>query len=292
VIGTRLEALRMQHVLGLDHVIILVRDLDDADGRMARLGFRPTPRGYHSAHMGTANATVMLRNGTYFETLTVTHETPANEATRAVLAEREGPFGLAFKTDDAGGAAAEFEAAGIAVGGALDFVRPVTLPGGTRDARFTVARTRTDATPGAMLFVCQHHTPDVVWREGYLNHPNDALGLAEVIGVADDLAGIEQAYRTIFGDRVRRTDDRVGIAAGDASITFLAPDAFDRRFGVLGEAVSSPRPRLAGSRIQVRTFDAIEHVLLQNGVPWARGYEQSMLVASDAGCGTLFEFAL
>ena len=261
----------MQHVLGLDHVIILVRDLDDADARMAGLGFRPTPRGYHSAHMGTANATVMLRNGTYFETLTVTHDTEANEATRAVLAEREGPFGLAFKTDDAYGAAAEFEAAGIAVGGALDFVRPVELPGGTQDARFTVARTRTDATPGAMLFVCQHHTPDVVWRSDYLNQPNDALGLAEVIGVADD---------------------RVGIAAGDASITFLAPDAFEWRFGALGQAVSSPRPRLAGLRIQVRTFDAIEHILLQNRVPWARGYEQSMLVGPDAGCGTLFEFAL
>jgi catechol 2,3-dioxygenase-like lactoylglutathione lyase family enzyme len=282
----------MQHVLGLDHVIILVRDLDDADARMAKLGFRPTPRGYHSAHMGTANATVMLRNGTYFETLTVTHDTPANEATRAVLAEREGPFGLAFKTDDAQGAAAEFAAAGIAEGAALDFVRPVELTGGARDARFTVARTRADATPGVMLFVCQHHTPDLVWREDYLHQPNDALGLAEVIGVADDLGPIEEAYRTIFGDRVRRSDDRVAISAGNALITFLSPDAFARRFGALGEAVSSPRPRLAGLRVQVRTFDAIEHVLLQSGVPWSRGYDQSMLVAPDAGCGTLFEFAL
>ena len=68
----------MRHVLGLDHVVILVRDLDDADARMARLGFRPTPRGHHSAHMGTANATVMLPDRTYFETLTVLQETPAN----------------------------------------------------------------------------------------------------------------------------------------------------------------------------------------------------------------------
>jgi hypothetical protein len=42
----------------------------------------------------------------------------------------------------------------------------------------------------------------------------------------------------------------------------------------------------------VRTFDAIEQVLLQNGVQWARGYEQSLLAAPDAGCGTLFGFAL
>jgi hypothetical protein len=179
-----------------------------------------------------------------------------------------------------------------AVGGALDFARPVELPGGTQHARFTVARTRTDATPGAMLFVCQHHTPDVVWREDYLNQPNDALGLAEVIGIADDLGRIEQVYHVIFGDRVRRADDRATISAGDAPITFLSPVRFAERFGAPGEAVANPRPRLAALRVQLRTFDALEHVLLQNGVPCARGREQSMLVGPVMGCGSLFEFAL
>jgi catechol 2,3-dioxygenase-like lactoylglutathione lyase family enzyme len=158
----------MQHVLGLDHVIILVRDLDDADARLTSLGFRPTPRGLHSPHMGTANATVVLENGTYLEVLGVLEATPANADSRAVLAEREGPFGLALKTDDAHGAAEAFEAAQIAAGGALAFVRPVAFPNGTQDACFTVARIRADATPGASLFVCQHHTPEIVWREDYL----------------------------------------------------------------------------------------------------------------------------
>ena len=53
-----------------------------------------------------------------------------------------------------------------------------------------------------MLFMCQHHTPDVVWREDYLHQPNDALGIAEVIGIADDLGRIEDAYRVMLGDRV------------------------------------------------------------------------------------------
>jgi catechol 2,3-dioxygenase-like lactoylglutathione lyase family enzyme len=281
----------MQHVLGLDHVVILVRDLDDADACMARLGFRPTPRGVHSAHMGTANATVMLPDGTYFETLTVLQETPANADTRAVLAEREGPFGLALKTDDAHAAADAFEAAQIAAGGALAFVRPVELPDGTRDACFTVARTRTDATPGTSLFVCQHHTPDIVWREDYLEQPNGATGIAEVIGIADDLAAIEDAYGVIFGERVRRMTDRVTIAAGDAKITFLSPSAFVERFGALGEPVSSPRPRLAALRVQVRAFDGLQRVLQQHGVQWTEGNGPSLLVGPDAGCGTLFEFA-
>jgi catechol 2,3-dioxygenase-like lactoylglutathione lyase family enzyme len=282
----------MQHVLGLDHVIILVRDLDDADACMARLGFRPTPRGYHSAHMGTANATVMLEDGTYFETLTVLQETPANADLRAVLALREGPAGLAFKTDDAHGAADEFEAAAIATGGALAFVRPVELPSGTQDACFTVARPRIDATPGAWLLVCQHHTPDIVWREDYLEQPNGATGLAEVIGIADDLAAIEDAYGVIFGERCHRAADRVRIAAGDAAITFLSPSAFVERFGALGEPVSSPRPRLAALRVQVRAFDPLQRVLQQYGVPWTDGYRQSLLVGPDAGCGTLLEFTI
>ena len=282
----------MQHVLGLDHVIILVRDLDDADARMARLGFRPTPRGLHSAHMGTANATVMLQNGTYFETLTVLHATPANADTRAVLAAREGPFGLALKTDDAHGAADAFEAAQIAAGGALAFVRPVALPNGTQDACFTVARTRVEATPGASLFVCHHHTPEIVWREDYLAQPNGATGIAEVIGIAADLAAIEDAYGVIFGERVRSMAGGVTIAAGDAVIMFLSPGAFVQRFGAVGEPVSSPRPRLAGLRVQVRDLDHAKALLQRSGVPWTEGAEGSALVAPDQGCGTLFEFAL
>ena len=281
----------MHHVLGLDHVIILVRDLDDADARLTRLGFRPTPRGLHSPHMGTANATVMLQNGTYLETLCVLQATPANEDTRSALAEREGPFGLALKTDDAHGAAEAFEAAQMAAGGALAFVRPVALPNGTQDACFTVARIRADATPGASLFVCQHHTPGIVWREDYLEQPNGAIGLAEVVGIADDLTAIEDAYGAIFGERCRRTADRVTIAAGEARITFLSPGAFVERFGAAGEPVSSPRPRLAGLRVQLRDVDRAKALLRRNGLPWTEGADGSALVGPDAECGTLFELA-
>jgi hypothetical protein len=281
----------MQHVLGLDHVFILVRDLDDAEARMARLGFRPTPRGVHSVHMGTANATVMLSNGTYFEALTVLQATPANADTRAVLAEREGPFGLALKTDSAQGAAAGFQAAGIAAGGALEFSRPVELPGGTEDARFTIARVRGEASPGASLFVCQQHTPDVVWREDYLDQPNGATGLAELIGVAHDLAAIEDAYRVIFGDRVERTETAVTITAGNAAITFLSPPAFTDRFGRLGKAVGTPTPRLSALCFQVSDLDRAKQVLRHNDVPWTEDAAPSVLVAPDAACGTLIAFS-
>ena len=145
------EPTTLQHVSGIDHCVLLVRDLDAAERAMARLGFRPTPRGYHSAHMGTANATVVFRDGTYFETLGVVAETAYNEATRAELAQREGLYGIALKTDDARGAAAEFAAAGLGPPEAVDFVRPVELPGGPQDAAFTVARTHPNTFPAAWI---------------------------------------------------------------------------------------------------------------------------------------------
>ena len=81
------------------------------------------------------------------------------------------------------------------------------------------------------------------------------------------------------------------IAAGDAEIAFLSPGAFVARFGALGEAVSSPRPRLAALRVRVRAFDGLQRVLRQYGVPWSEGDAPSLLVGPEAGCGTLFEFA-
>ncbi len=258
----------MQHVLGLDHVIILVRDLDDAEARMTRLGFRPTPRGYHSAHMGTANATVMLRNGTYFETLTVVQPTPANADTRAVLALREGPAGLALKTDDAEGAAVEFMAAGIAAGDALDFARPVELPDGTRDARFTVARVRSDASPGTSLFVCQQHTPDVVWREDFLEQPNGATGLAELIGVADDLvgdrAGVRRDLRRPGPAQRRRRHDRSRSRHHQLPHAGRADPAL-RPAGRAGEHADAAPGR---ARFAVGDLGQAKDVLRRNGVSW------------------------
>jgi hypothetical protein len=240
--------------------------------------------------MGTANATVMLRNGTYFETLTVVQPTPANQDTRAVLALREGPAGLALKTDDAHGAAAAFAAAGIAAGEAIDFARPVELPGGNRDARFTVARVRGDASPGTSLFVCQQHTPEVVWREDFLEQPNGATGLAELIGVADDLAAIEQAYGVIFRERVRRNEDALTIEAGLATISFLTPAALTRRFGPLAAPLSAPTPRLAGLRFAVEDLDRVKNLLRRNDVSWTAA-GSAILVAPREACGTLIVFS-
>lgn len=281
----------MQNVLGLDHVVILVRELAAAERRLARLGFRPTPRGVHSAHMGTANTTVVFANGTYLEALGVLQPTTDNQAVRAVLAKREGPYGLAFKTDDAAAAADELAAAGIGRGEALDFARPVALPAGTREAAFRIARADPGQTPGSWLFVCQHKTPEVTWRQDYLEQPNGVRGVAEVVGIAADPAPLAVAYRRIFGDRLRHEAERVTIAAGRARVTFLRPDAFADRFALAGDLAGSEEPRLGALRLETSSLERAQSVLEANGVPHVRAPGGVILVAPEHACGTLLELA-
>lgn len=266
----------MQSILGLDHVITLAQDLGRAETALHRLGFRVTPRGVHSAEMGTANATAVLRDRTYVELMTVLNETPLNRSLAVIQREREGLIGIAMKTDDARAAAAEFAGVGVGAGEAADFSRPVEMPGGVRDAAFTIARLDPAKTPGAWMFVCQHHTPEVVWRVDHLDHPNAASGLAEVVGIATDLDALERAYAPIFGrERAWRTDERLVIDAGSATIAFLAPIAFAARFG---QTPLDPDPHLAALSFHTGSLDRAGDVLRANHVGFARSPSRNRIV--------------
>lgn len=277
----------MQNIGDLDHVIVLVRDLDRAEEQMTRLGFRLTPRGVHSAVMGTANSTFLFPDGTYVELLAVVNETPLNAPFVAELKEREGPFGLAMKTADAKAAAAEFAAAGVASGGPVEFARPVAFPEGAREAAFTIARIEPKASPGAWMFVCQHHTPDVVWRKDHLEQPNGAIGLAEVIGIAADLGPVEAAYRALFGARVQRQEDTLTVAAGAVTLRFLGPLAFAERFG---RVARRPRPHLKALVLRSRDLDHTRRVLEANGLRCALSDEGTLIVPPDLASGAVLEF--
>ena len=71
---------------GIDHLVIAVSDLDRAAQAYRRLGFTLSPRAVHSAHMGTANHTIMLARD-YFEVLGVLAPTKADARWRNALAQ-------------------------------------------------------------------------------------------------------------------------------------------------------------------------------------------------------------
>ncbi len=281
----------MRGVGDLDHAVILVADLDEAERRYAALGFRTTPRGYHSAHMGTANSTVVLPDRrTYFELLSVTVPTPANAAQRTRLAHRPGLHGLAFKTEDARLVAAELAAAGLGEGAAVDFARAVELADGPRDARFTVARSRDGAIPGAWCFLCQHHTPDLVWRADHLEQPNGATALVEVLGSAADLDALEAPWRLLLGERVQRIADRLEVRTGTATLGFHEPEALRRRLGAAVEGLDLEEPGLVALVFAVADPTRARARVEAAGIGAFEAPDGSLVVPAAAACGVVIAF--
>lgn len=168
-------------IAGLDHVVIVVRDLSAAAKRWAALGFTVSDRGTHSAHMGTGNHTIMLGED-YLELLGVLAPTERNAPTRALLEKREGIERAAMTTLDASAGVAALKARGIEATGPIDFSRPVDLPDGTRtEARFQTFLWPIDDRPGGMrVFACQHFTREAVWLPHLTRHANTAVRIKSV----------------------------------------------------------------------------------------------------------------
>lgn len=167
----------------LDHVVVVVEDLDEAATTFENLGFLVTPRSHHP--FGTANRLVVL-DGSYLELVTVTRadELPATGFARFVaddLAEgRVGPSLLALRSRDPRADHARLEEARIPVEPILHFGRDANLPDGTsRRVEFEVVFP-SSAPDGPRLFLCHHLDPEVIWDPRVLAHGNGARSIKSV----------------------------------------------------------------------------------------------------------------
>jgi catechol 2,3-dioxygenase-like lactoylglutathione lyase family enzyme len=233
----------LKHILGADHVVVTVRDLDAAAAQWRKLGFMLSPRGTHSPQMGSGNYTIMFGED-YLELLGVLHETEQNKPTRDFLKNREGIERTAFTTDNAAAGAAELEARGLKPLGPVHFGRPVDLPGGgTGEAKFNVFRWPLAESPGGMrIFACQHLTRNTVWIPELQKHANGASRIVAIeIISADPKAAAEHMSRLI--------DEPVAFAGGvwrvhsggkRADFLFYDAESFAKRYPATVRAGAAP----------------------------------------------------
>ncbi|MGK7869621.1 VOC family protein [Falsiroseomonas sp. E2-1-a20] len=223
----------LKHVIGVDHVVVAVRDLDAAAAAWRALGFTVSPRGTHSAHMGSGNYTIMFGED-YLELLGVLAPTEHNAPMRAFLDVREGLDRAAFTTDDAAAGADELRAKGIAAVGPISFGRPVTLPeGGEAEARFNVFQWPRSARPAGLgIFACQHMTRENVWIPSLQSHANGASRLVRIEVLARDPQAGAAELASLIDRTAEAVEDgawRVESGAGRAEFLFLGRDALSRR---------------------------------------------------------------
>jgi Glyoxalase-like domain len=225
----------LKNIIGVDHAVVVVRDLESAAENWKRLGFTVSPRGTHSAKMGTGNYTIMLGED-YLELLGVLDATELNAPTRAFLDRTGGGIErVAFTTPDAAAGAEEIRSRGYPPIGPTDFERPVTLP----DSRKSAAKFRTfqwpiDQAPGGVrLFACQHKTRDTVWIPELQQHANTAKRIVCVVIVSPEpKADAEHLSRMIDVPARSEPDGTWQVASGPgrADFVFLTRDALGRRY--------------------------------------------------------------
>lgn len=227
-----------KNLLGLDHAVVRVDDLDRAAADFERMGFTLTPRGRHS--LGTENHCLMFG----FDYLELLWVPPGVEAPfyADLPAGGEAMTGLALKSDDAAALRAAWDEAGLEPLPMLEFVRPVELDDGARrDAKFRVVALPAARTPGGRAFACQHFTPELVWRPGRRRHPNTVTGINKVVIATADPAATGLLWGRVFDVPRHPIPGGIAINTGAAPVVALTPEALARQLpGVTLPALTGP----------------------------------------------------
>jgi hypothetical protein len=280
----------LKNVIGIDHAVVVVKDLDNAAENWKRLGFTVSPRGTHSAKMGSGNYTIML-DPDYMELLGILVETDHNAPTRAFLAKRgEGIERIAFTAIDSAAGAEEIRSHGCEPVGPVDFERPVTMPDGSLSAaKFRIFQWPIAEAPGGLrIFACQHKTRETVWIPELMKHANGAKRLKQVLVVSPEAAkDAAHLARMIDRDVRAEPDGAVAVPSGSdrADFIFLSKDQLARRYP---EVPLADLPERGGAGLVLATSDlaAAEKAV---GVAGVRSGD-AVCVAPGAANGTLLAF--
>jgi hypothetical protein len=280
----------LKNIIGIDHAVVVVRDLDQAAENWKQLGFTVSPRGTHSAKLGSGNYTIMLGSD-YIELLGILVETEHNTPTRNFLAQRgEGIERIAFTAVDSAAGAEEIRARGYAAVGPIDFERPVTMPDGTLSAaKFRIFQWPIEEAPaGLRIFACQHKTRETVWIPELQKHANAAKGLKQALVVSPDPAK-DAAHLARMIDREVRSepDGAVKVPSGSdrADFVFLTKDQLGLRYPNVSLA---GLPERGGAGLVLATGDlaATEKAIGKAG----NRSGDSVVVAPAAANGALLAF--
>ena len=250
-------------VKGLDHVVVMVDGIDAAEKAYTKLGFQVQPRGFHKK-LGTANH-LMIFDTDYFEILGIVEPTPFNAERRDWLKGSGGLANVALATDGADLAYETFRAAGLNPDAPLDFDRAVEVAGKTEHAAFRTVRIPKTNLPVVGFFVCEHLTPQFVYRPEWAKHPNGARSIGGVTVIAEQPAKWIAELEKYFGkDSAKREGDGLIVDTGTQPIRYLTRKDYMARYPGITPVRPVDHPALL--TVRVDSLPACAALLKKNRV--------------------------
>ena len=274
-------------VKGLDHVVVMVDGIDAAQKQYEKLGFQVQPRGFHRK-LGTANH-LMIFERDYFEILGIVEDTEFNAERREWLKDGGGLANVALATDGADLAFDAFKATGLNPDAPLSFDRAVEVAGKTEHAQFRTVRIPKTNMPVVGFFVCEHLTPQFVYRAEWARHPNGARGIAGVTVIAEQPAKWTAELEKYFGPgSVKREGAGIVADTGTQPIRYLTRQGYLARYPGITPVRPGDHPALLSLR--VGSLAACEALLRQNGVKVVKPDAARLLVPPSEAAHLTIEF--
>lgn len=238
----------------IDHIVILVRELDHASETYRGLGFQVVTGGEHPG--GTHNALVAFRDGSYLELIAFQQpEQPSEHRWHRFLQSGGGLVDFALGVDDLAAELDQIRARG------LDYQGPV--PGARRrpdgeQVAWRLGQPVGDRT-GELPFLIDDVTPRSVRVPGgaQAEHPNGVVGVRGVVVARRDLGEAADEWGRMLGVRPPAAATDQALAA--STVTF----AVGCQQVVLAYPIGPASP-IAG-RIQRQGDGPFELVLLAEG---------------------------
>ena len=192
---------------GLDHLVVVARDLDAQAALYRRLGFQVGAQNRHD--WGTLNHIVQF-DGCFLELLTTEDGFQRPAAGSALsqfsdtivdyLERREGLAMMVLEGFDTDADHAAFNAAGVGFPETFYFARAAKRPDGEAvEVAFSLAFAKNEATTDAGFFVCQQHAPDMFWNPAFQVHENGAKGIRRIVFASDAPAQHKRFYEAYTG---------------------------------------------------------------------------------------------
>ena len=282
---------------GIDHLVLVVRDLEAARETYRRLGFTLIPIAHHP--WGTSNSLVQF-DGNFLELLAI-HDAdrikdgPADAFSFGTFCkrfgeQREGFAMLVLEGHDPDQDRVDFETAGLQVYRPFSFERDATLPDGSVErVGFSLTFTSHPEIKDAGFFTCHQHNPAAFWKPRYQVHENTGRQISEVIMVAEDPDRFAAFYQGFSGsDRVDTQSGEWAVSTPRGQISVMSPERYSELTGTeIGDDIAGPH--FAAYKVKVGDLQAAEKTISADAVEFDR-VDRRLVVGAAQAHGTTIVF--
>jgi hypothetical protein len=294
----------MSDVNILHHISLIESDMDATIRRYEQIGFIFTPLsmpriilkpGGEPETLGVGNRTAIFQMN-YLEVLAVVDKERWGKIPKAQrgpydidphIQRYEGLHVMHFGTDNLEAVKARLSKQETPSSDIRPFQRPVDTPEGPRMMHAKSIYFPEDKNPEALIQIAQHLTPELIFQDRYMHHPNGAQTITEIIVCAENPLPYAEKYFKYTSCKNEQRDDFQVVDLGYSRILIVSPEKIMK---LIPNFAPTTLPYLAGFTVAVQDLETPRKVLSENKVPLIENEGRLIVLPKDAcGSAVLFE---